>query len=323
MDSSIRILSRIDPKDPVLLAAWPGMGNVAYGAAMYLREGLKAQKCAEILPQDIFYKTGVQIKDGIVEIPDLPKSEFFFHRNRGGGRDLLIFIGESQPVMEKEYELSRRVVEYAHSCRVKEIVTFAATPVNITHHVDPEVWGVTTESETLQRLPPLGVKIMGSGHIGGLNGLILGVGKEYGLKGLCLLGEIPFYTAKIENPKSSLSVLKVFSRYIDISIDLNSLVQMAKYVEDEIDRVSKATKDTLLSDEAQSEASEEKDREEEKKITESRTIPPEVRSRIEYMFEIASRDISKAGDLKRELDRWGIFQEYEDRFLDLFGRKNL
>jgi proteasome assembly chaperone (PAC2) family protein len=321
MDSSIRILNRIDPKDPVLLAAWPGMGNVAYGAAMYLKEGLKAQKCAEILPHDVFYKTGVQIRDGIVEVPELPKSEFFFYKNRKGDRDLLILIGESQPVMEKEFELARRVVEYARSCKVKEIVTFAATPVNITHHVDPEVWGVTIEPETLKALPALGVKIMGSGHIGGLNGLVLGVAKEQGLKGLCLLGEIPFYTAKIENPKSSLSVLKVFSKYVDISVDLGSLSQMAKYVEDEIDRVSKSTKDTLL--EEDSEAPREKEREEEKKPSERRTVPAEARSRIEFMFEAASGDISKAGELKKELDRWGIFQEYEDRFLDLFGRKNL
>lgn len=321
MDASIRILSRIDPKDPILLAAWPGMGNVAFGAATYLKEGLKARKCAEILPHDVFYKTGVQIKDGIVEIPELPKSEFFFYKNRGGGRDLLILIGESQPVMEQEYELARRVVEYAHSSKVREVVTFAATPVNITHHVEPEVWGVTTEAETLQKLPALGVKIMGSGHIGGLNGLVLGVGKELGLKGLCLLGEIPFYTAKIENPKSSLSVLKVFSKYADISVDLTSLAQMAKYVEEEIDRVSKATKDTLAGGEA--ETGPEREREEERKTVESRLIPSEARNRIEYMFEIASRDISKAGDLKKELDRWGIFLEYEDRFLDLFGRKNL
>jgi proteasome assembly chaperone (PAC2) family protein len=223
--------------------------------------------------------------------------------------------------MEQEYELARRVVEYAHSSRVREIVTFAATPVNITHHVEPEVWGVTTEAETLQKLPALGVKIMGSGHIGGLNGLVLGVGREFGLKGLCLLGEIPFYTAKIENPKSSLSVLKVFSKHADISVDLTSLAQMAKYVEEEIDRVSKATKDTLAGGDA--ETGRDGEREEERKTVESRLVPPEARNRIEYMFEIASRDISKAGDLKKELDRWGIFLEYEDRFLDLFGRKNL
>jgi len=323
MDSSIRVVSRIDPRDPILVAAWPGMGNVAYGAAMYLKENLKASKCAEILPNDVFYKTGVQIRDGLVEIPELPKSEFFFYKNNTGVRDLVLFIGESQPVMEKEYELARRVVEYANSCRIKEIVTFAATPVNITHHVEPEVWGVTTDAPLIQKLPVMGVKIMGSGHIGGLNGLLLGAGKESGIRGMCLLGEIPFYTAKIENPKSSLAILKVFLGYTGLTVDLDGLVQMSKYVEEEIDRVSKATKQSLLSEEGAPGPEEMDAPHEEKKSVETRSIPVEARSRIEYMFEIASRDISKAGELKKELDRWRIFQEYEDRFLDLFGRKNL
>ena len=43
----------------------------------------------------------------------------------------------------------------------------------------------------------------------------------------------------------------------------------------------------------------------------------------EFLFDAASQDISKAGDLKEELDQWGLFQEYEDRFLDLFGQSNL
>ena len=144
MDASIRILNRIEPVNSILVASWPGMGNVAYGAAMYLKENLKAEKFAEIRPEDIFYQTGIQIKDGNVEIPDLPKSEFYFYKNQNTQHDLLIFIGESQPVMEKEYELAQRVIEVAHYYDVSEIITFAATPVNITHHTDPGVWGVST-----------------------------------------------------------------------------------------------------------------------------------------------------------------------------------
>ncbi|KKL04740.1 hypothetical protein LCGC14_2613030, partial [marine sediment metagenome] len=100
MDASIRILNRIEPVNSILVAAWPGMGNVAYGAAMHLRENLKAVKFAEIRPEDIFYQTGIQIRDGSVEVPDLPKSEFYFYKNQHTPHDLLIFIGESQPVME-------------------------------------------------------------------------------------------------------------------------------------------------------------------------------------------------------------------------------
>jgi proteasome assembly chaperone (PAC2) family protein len=322
MDESIRILHLIEPRDPILVAAWPGMGNVAYGAAMYLKENLQASKFAEIMPDNYFYRTGIQIGEGIVAIPELPKSEFYFYKNTHGQRDLLLFIGESQPVMEKEYELAMRVVELAVYYKVREIITFAATPVNITHHADPGILCVSTHRETLTTMKQYGIKVMNAGHIGGLNGLLLGVGSESGVQGTCFLGEIPFYTAKIENPKSSLAVLRIFSKYAGIGIDFSSLLQMAKFVEEEIDRVSKSTSQAVFDEDSVSEM---KEVQEEKKEGEQKgeKIPQDVLDRIEYMFQRAEGDLSKAGELKKELDRWGIFQEYEDRFLDLFGRKNL
>ena len=324
MSASIRKLGRIEPKRPVLLAAWPGMGNVAYGAAVYLKENLTVEKFAEIEPEGIFYKTGVQIKEGIVSIPELPRGEFYFYRNEfgkkgPGANDIIMFIGESQPVMEKEYDLARGVVEVAKEYSVSQIISFAATPVNITHHSDPEVWGVSTDPEILKKFPGYGIKTMTAGHIGGLNGLLLGVGREAGIKGVCFLGEIPFYTAKIENPKSSLAILKVFMKYTGVTVDTNGLDQMAKYVEEEIDKVSKTTQQTLFGEEVK----EQDGREEGELETARNTMPHGIREKIEYMFEACGKDISKAGELKRELDKWELFGEYEDRFLDLFGEKNL
>lgn len=319
---SIRILNRIEPKKPILLAAWPGMGNVAYGAAIYLIESLHAQKFAEIAIDDVFYKTGVQVQNGTVDIPDFPKSDVFYYSNPHGEHDLIIYTGESQPIMEKEYELAKRVVELARSYGVYEIMTFAATPVNITHRADPKVWCVATDKDILLNLQGLSVKVMSSGHIGGLNGLLLGVGKEAGIRGICFLGEIPFYTAKIENPKASYAILKVFIRYTGIEVDLSSLIQMSRYVEQEIERVSKTTKQTLFGDNIPREHVSEDETQEESLDEKKESIPGEARQRIEYLFAAADKDISKAGELKEELDRWGLFQEYEDRFLDLFGNNN-
>jgi hypothetical protein len=39
---------------------------------------------------------------------------------------------------------------------------------------------------------------------------------------------------------------------------------------------------------------------------------------IERLFQIALKDRSRAYELKQELDRLGVFGEFEDRFLDLF-----
>jgi hypothetical protein len=49
--------------------------------------------------------------------------------------------------------------------------------------------------------------------------------------------------------------------------------------------------------------------------------PPRAENqRIEELFEQAVKDRSKAFELKQELDRLGLFKEYEDRFLDLFKK---
>jgi proteasome assembly chaperone (PAC2) family protein len=288
---------------------------------MYLKESLDALHVADIMTEDIFFKTGVQIQEGILGIPPLPSCNFYFYHNLQGARDLVIFIGESQPVMEKEYMLACRVIDYAADLGVGEIVTFAATPVNITHRDTPGVWCAATNGAILRSVSSLGAQIMDNGHIGGLNGLLLGVGRERGIDGLCILGEIPFYTVKIENPRSSISILDLFGRYADIRVDTDGLSQMARYVEEEIDRVSRKTKEGILG----TDSSDEEDAASGSlppDSPEEETIPNEVRDKIEFLFRKAAEDISKAGELKNELDRWNLFVEYEDRFLDLFGRGN-
>ena len=54
----------------------------------------------------------------------------------------------------------------------------------------------------------------------------------------------------------------------------------------------------------------------------SRGIPVDARARIEGLFSKVSRGECDPNELKDELERWGLFDEYEDRFLAIFrGRK--
>ena len=50
-------------------------------------------------------------------------------------------------------------------------------------------------------------------------------------------------------------------------------------------------------------------------------VPQGARDYIEELFERASRNLSRAPELVVELNRWGLFPEYEDRFYALFSRK--
>ena len=50
-------------------------------------------------------------------------------------------------------------------------------------------------------------------------------------------------------------------------------------------------------------------------------VPSEARIRIEELFRLVSIGEYEPRELKNELDRWNIFEEYEDRFLSLFKKK--
>lgn len=52
----------------------------------------------------------------------------------------------------------------------------------------------------------------------------------------------------------------------------------------------------------------------------SEGIPGDARVRIEDLFHQVSAGESEPGVLKAELDRWGLFPEYEDRFFSLFKK---
>jgi proteasome assembly chaperone (PAC2) family protein len=108
-------------------------------------------------------------------------------------------------------------------------------PTAIDHKAKRPVWGVPTHPEAAETLEHYDVKTMEYGQISGMNGLLLGIAKARGMKGLCLLGEIPHYAIQLENPKASRAVLEVLSLATKIRIDFTALDQLALYTELEID----------------------------------------------------------------------------------------
>jgi len=49
-------------------------------------------------------------------------------------------------------------------------------------------------------------------------------------------------------------------------------------------------------------------------------VPKDARNFIEELFELVSKDVSRASELVTELNRWGVFEEYQDRFFALFQK---
>lgn len=313
----IEIIKRPKLKNPWLIVAWPGMGDVAFRAARHLVETLKAQEFAKLLPESFFYLTASVIQEGIMRLPELPYGTFYYWKNPNRKNDLIIFISNAQPDLAKAVEYCEKALSFAKSIKVKMVVGFAAMPQPFDHTQSPSVWLTTTSADLSNAFKKYNLKVLSEGQISGMNGLFLGIAKKEGFQGFCLLGEIPLYTIQIENPKASYAVLEALTKILGIEVNLNKLIDQAHTMEDEINKLMDYLKlETPLGPIGEEEIEKIK-----KSLSQLTKLPASVKEKIEKLFLETKTDISKANELKVELDKWNAYKEYEDRFLDLFKKK--
>jgi DNA anti-recombination protein RmuC len=143
--------------------------------------------------------------------------------------------------------------------------------------------------------------------------MLLGAAAEKGLPGACLLGEMPHIFSQLPFPKASLAILEVFRTMAGLELDLAELTEQAKAVEQQLGELLARV------EKAYGQAEEEETSHEVEAAQEQRLSPADEQ-RIETMFEQAAQDRRTAFELKQELDRLGVFKDYEDRFLDLFKK---
>ena len=254
---------------------------------------------------------------------------FYYWRNtnakaKPGTRasDLIIFLSNTQPDLAKAADYVDSILEVARFYKVKLIISFAAMPAPIDHIQKPDVWVVTTNKELLKQLQGYNLKTMSEGEISGMNGLFLGLAHRAGFSGFCLLGEIPIYTVQIENPKTVFTILERLKRILNLSLDLTGLDKQAHFIEGEINKLVDYLKEGIGLPAASgpgpiSDAEMEKIK---KSLTQLTRLPHSIKEKIESLFELSRKDVSKANELKQELDKWSVYKEYEDRFLDLFKK---
>jgi len=221
-----------------MLASWPGIGDVSLTAAKYLVEKLNAKEIGEIEPVKFFEPMGVTVRDNVVDNPRFPENRFYYWQSAKAQHSLVIFIGEEQP-SSKGYDLVNCVLDVAQKLKVQRVYSCAAAVTRIHHSEEVKVWGAATTSDLLDELGKHNVILRGNLRIAGLNGLILGMAKERGMEGICLLGEVPAYATQIANPRASLSVLGILTEMLGITIDLTELGQLAEQVDKEMDRIAK------------------------------------------------------------------------------------
>jgi uncharacterized protein len=290
---------------PVMLAAWPGMGNVGLIAMDFLRRSMKASLFAEIDMSSFFIPDSIVVKDGIAQRPEIPSAVFHYTTNP----DIIIFESNAQVGGKDGITIIKTILDIAHQYKVPRIFTAAALAQPMSYQATSDVLIACSSNAHLEAIKQYGVVPMPDGYIAGLNGLLLGVAAARGIDAACLLATMPSYAANMPYPKASLEIVKVFQRIFPLTLNTAELLTSVSDMDQQLAAIEERIRQLFPS---------EKETDEEMSGIDDEKVPHYIMDKIEKLFKKAEADRSAAQELKKELDKWNLFELYEDRFLDLF-----
>lgn len=304
---------KLNLKAPWLVAVWPGMGNVALNAGYYLLAKLEMHVIAEFEVANLFDVERVEVKEGRIQTVEHPRNRFFLWTDPNQKHDIVVFLGEAQPPIGK-YQFCRKLIEYSAELGIERVFTFAAMATQMHPEHRSRVFGAASDDQSLEELRRLELELLQDGHIGGLNGVLLGAAAESGLRGTCLLGEMPHIFSQLPFPKASQAILEVFTTIAGISVDFAELSEQVRRMEQQLGELLAQVEEKFGPQFAREEEGYRPEPAEEQRLSSANE------EKIEGLFQQAEKDRSKAFELKQELDRLVVFKDYEDRFLDLFKK---
>ncbi len=230
-DVHIRTLDKVTLRDPILVEGLPGVGNVGKLAADYLRDQLGAKPLATIYSK--FFPPQVYVSEtGIIRL--VSNDLAYWKAPASSPHDLLVLGGDYQGISpEGQYELTERVLDYCAGLGVKQVFTLAGFAQGRVVEA-PKVLGAATAPALVEAMKKFGVHFSRNDPGGGLigaSGLFLGLGRLFGMEGVCLMGETSGYFV---DPHGAEAVLKVLTKVLKVEIDFTSLEEKAR----EIDRIA-------------------------------------------------------------------------------------
>jgi uncharacterized protein (TIGR00162 family) len=244
--TTINVFEKPKLRNPVLIEGLPGVGNIGRVAVGYLIKELNAKKFAELYSEHFFPFVMLQDNYRI----HLLKNEFYYWKaKKAGQRDIVFLVGDSQALSPQgHYELIEKILDFAQTLGVKEIYTIGGLATGELEE-KPKVLGSVTDEEQLKKYKKKGIKIDFNagekvGYIVGAAGLLLGLGKERKIPGLCLLGETSGFPI-VTDPKAAEVVLEVLSHILGLKVPMGKLEERVKEMEGFIKKVENLQRKAL------------------------------------------------------------------------------
>lgn len=215
MVCTIEIYEKPKLNDPVLIEGLPGIGFVANIATLHLISELKAKRFAEIVSAS-FQDLAVTTETGGARSPI---NELYYCKREDGGRDLIIWYGNTQALTTfGQYELVGKVLDLAQELGCRFVISIGGYKKEEVQQV-PAIYSAATDQKTMKEALDLGTKVM-VGHIFGVAGLLIGLGRLRNLKGFSLLVDT---LGMYPDANAARHALTTVGKYLDLNVDLSKL----------------------------------------------------------------------------------------------------
>ena len=169
-------------ENPIFVQGLPGFGNIGKIAAYLLIKFCGAKPFAELYSPSFPDYVSVNSK-GVCRLP-----RYEFHAAPMEKNDFVIMTGDTQPSFDDvvaHYEVCSEILDFIGKYDCGFIITIGGVPIS---EDKAQVYVAATSPRLATEFMEKGAVIYSKGRIMGATGLMLGLAKERGLEGLCLLG---------------------------------------------------------------------------------------------------------------------------------------
>ena len=219
---------------PIFIEGLPGIANVGKIAADFMIEELKAVKLYSFFS----YKFPHSVFVGDNNLIETPKIEIWHKKFNGKSkkRDFLILTGDIQPIDEEGcYSFCDEILAIAKKFKCSEIITTGGIGLQSVPE-KPKVFCTSNDPKLFKQYTKKGLGVQKDifgvvGPIVGVSGVLLGLGKKRGVKGVALLAETfahPMYLG-IKGAKELLRVIeKKFGYGINLTKVSKEIIEIEK-----------------------------------------------------------------------------------------------
>jgi proteasome assembly chaperone (PAC2) family protein len=169
-------------ENPIFVQGLPGFGNVGKIATHLLIKFCEAKPFAELYSPSFPDYVSVSSK-GICHLPHYEFLSAPMEKN-----NFIIMTGETQPSFDDvvaHYQVCNEIIDFVEKQKCRFIVTIGGVPLT---EEKAQVYVAATSPRLATEFMEKGAAIYSKGRIVGGTGLTLGIAKERGFEGVCLLG---------------------------------------------------------------------------------------------------------------------------------------